>query len=84
MIAALYRKYTPGIRELTLFYILNPGAIDADRKVVFLLAGNRTCMASDAFAIVDDKSVIHIKEENRQDAKASGSKKKLLYLILLV
>jgi len=61
MIAALNRKYAASIRELAFFHVLNPRAIDADWQIVFLLARNGTCVASDAFAVVNDKSVIHMK-----------------------
>lgn len=59
MIAALHRKNTPRVGKLPLFDVLHPGSIDADRKVVLLLASDCARVASDAFPIVDDKTVIH-------------------------
>ena len=46
MIAAQHREVTPGVGITALFNIFDPGAIYAERNVVFFLAGHRARMAS--------------------------------------
>jgi hypothetical protein len=59
MIATLHRKNSAGAWKFTLFDVLNPRAIYADRQVMFLFTGNSTGMTSNALAIVDDEPVVH-------------------------
>ena len=58
MITAHDRKHPARIRELALFYILNPGPIDPDGDIMFCFTCNRAGVAADAVAIVDDESKI--------------------------
>ena len=51
-------KHSARIRELPLFYILDPGPIDPDGDIMLGFAGNRAGVAADAVAIVDDESKI--------------------------
>ena len=59
MIAAQHREMTPGVGIATLFNIFDPGAIHAERDVVFFLAGHRARMTADATVVVDDETVAH-------------------------
>ena len=58
MITAHDGKHPARIRELPLFYILDPGPIDPDRDIMLFFTGNRAGVAADAVAIVDDESKI--------------------------
>ena len=58
MITAHDGKHPARIRELSLFYILNPGPIDPDGDIMRGFAGNRAGVAADAVAIVDYESKI--------------------------
>ena len=58
MITAHDGKHPARIRELPLFYILDPGPIDPDGDIMLGFAGNRAGVAADAVAIVDDESKI--------------------------
>jgi hypothetical protein len=49
----------PGIGEHALFHILHPGAVHAERNMVFGFTGHGACMAADALSVVDDKAVSH-------------------------
>ena len=53
-------KHPSRIRELPLFYILNPGPIDPDRDIMLCFTSNRAGMAADAVAIVDYESKIQV------------------------
>ena len=59
MIAAQHREVTPRVGITALFNIFDPGAIYAERNVVFFLAGNRARMTADATVLVDDETVAH-------------------------
>jgi hypothetical protein len=59
MITAQHRKKAACLRVLTLFNVFNPGAISADWYFVFRFAGNRAGMATNTFAMVNQKSDFH-------------------------
>jgi hypothetical protein len=52
-------KDAAGVGEGSLLDVLDPGAIDGERDVVFSLARNGASVAADALAVIDDKSVSH-------------------------
>ena len=58
MITAHDGKHPARIRELPLFYILDPGPIDPDRDIMLCFTSNRAGVAANAVAIVDDESKI--------------------------
>ena len=60
MITAHDRKHPARIRELPLFYILDPGPINSNRDIMLCFAGNRAGVAADAVAIVDYESKIQV------------------------
>ena len=60
MITAHDWKHTARVRELPLFYILNPGPIDPNRNIMLCFTSNRAGVAADAVAIVDYESKIQI------------------------
>lgn len=53
-----------------LFHLLNPGAEDAHRHLVFLLARNGTGMAADAAVLIDDKAKILSTHSRLRDHRA--------------
>ena len=57
MIAAIDEKITARVGELAFFDVFHPGAIHADRDIVFGFARYGAGMAADALALVDDKGV---------------------------
>jgi hypothetical protein len=59
MVASLNGKYTLGVRKGSLFDVFYPCAIYTDWKFVFLLASHSAGMTADAFAVIDDETVIH-------------------------
>ena len=59
MVAARNLKDAPRIGKLALLHILDPGAIDGQRYVVFRLARYRASVATDALAVINDESVSH-------------------------
>jgi hypothetical protein len=61
VVAAHHRKKTARVGKSSLFDILDPGSIDADRNFVFRFTRHRAGMTTDTFAVIDDKTVIHIK-----------------------
>ena len=58
MITAHDGKHPTRIRELPLFYILDPGPIDPDRDIMFCFTSNRAGVAADTVAIVNYESKI--------------------------
>jgi hypothetical protein len=60
MITAHDGKHPARIRELALFYILNPGPIDPDGDIMLCFTSNRAGVAADAVAIVYYKSKIQV------------------------
>ena len=60
MIAAHDGKYPARIRELPLFYILDPGPIDPDGDIMLCFTSNRAGVAADAVAIVYYESKIQV------------------------
>ena len=60
MITAHDGKHPSRIRELPLFYILDPGPIDPDGDIMLGFAGNRAGVAADTVAIVNYESKIQV------------------------
>ena len=60
MITAHDGNHPARIRELALFYILNPGPIDPDGDIMLCFTGNRAGVAADAVAIVNYESKIQV------------------------
>ncbi len=60
MITAHDGKHPACIRELALFYILDPGPIDPDGDIMLCFTSNRAGVAADAVAIVDYESKIQV------------------------
>ena len=59
MIAACHLKYAARVGKDSFLDVLHPGPIDAHRNLVLGLAGNGAGVASDAFSVIDDKTVFH-------------------------
>ncbi len=81
MIATLHRKDPASARKFSLFDVLHPGAIHADRQIMFLLASNCTGVTADALTIIDDEAVVHgkfiitlILERGRLSKKSVGAR----------
>ena len=60
MITAHDGKHPARIRELPLFYILDPGPIDPDGDIMFCFTSNRAGVAADTVAIVYYESKIQV------------------------
>ncbi len=58
MITSLNRKDAASIWEMAFLDIFNPRPIYTNRKIMLLLAGHCTGMASDTFTVVDDEPII--------------------------
>lgn len=59
MIAACNLKHPARVRKRTFLHILDPGAVHAQRYMVFGLAGHGAGMATDALPVIDDEAVLH-------------------------
>ena len=59
MVASHHAEMAAGVGEGTLLDVLDPGAKDADRDLVLILAGNRAGVTSDASVLVDHEAVTH-------------------------
>ena len=59
VIAAHHREVAPRVREHALLDVLHPGAVDAQRDLVLLLAGHRAGVAADTLPLVDHEAVAH-------------------------
>lgn len=59
MIAARDLKNAARVGEDALFNVFDPGPVHAHRNLVLRLARHRTCVTSNAFAIIDYKAVFH-------------------------
>jgi hypothetical protein len=68
---------TARIRIAALFDILDPGAINTHRDVVFFFTGNRAGVTADAAILIDDKSVAHFRPS---ESKNSIKRNKNLHL----
>jgi hypothetical protein len=62
MIAAHYGEDSPCIGKLSLFNLFNIGSVDTDGNIVLTFTGRGACVTTDAFSIVNNKSVSHWKE----------------------
>ena len=58
MITAHDGKHPARIRELPLFYILDPGPIDPDGDIMLCFTSNRAGMAADTVTIINYESKI--------------------------
>ncbi|GAC1428658.1 MAG: hypothetical protein PVS3B3_29520 [Ktedonobacteraceae bacterium] len=58
MVATIDEEIAPRVGELSALYVFNPGAIDPDGDIMFGLARNRTGMATNTLALVDDKCIL--------------------------
>ena len=58
MITAHDGKYPARIRELSLFYILDPGPIDPDGDIMLCFTSTRAGMAADTVAIINYESKV--------------------------
>jgi hypothetical protein len=61
MIAAHHAEMAAGVGKGAFLDVLDPGAEDADRNFVLVLARNRARMASDASVLVDHEAVMHVR-----------------------
>src|SRR5712691_8076540 len=59
VVAAIDKEKAARVRELALFNIFDPGAVDADRDIVLGFASDSAGMAADAFPLVDDECIFH-------------------------
>ena len=59
MIAAHHAEMAAGVGKRAFLDVLDPGAEDAHRDLMLVLAGNRARMASDASVLVDHEAVTH-------------------------
>ena len=59
VIAAHHAKMTAGLGKFALLYVFDPGPKDPDRNVVFLFAGNRASVTTDAAVVINDETVAH-------------------------
>jgi len=59
MIAARDLEDSPGIGECSLFNILHPGTVHAERYMVFGFTSHGAGMAANTLSVVDDKAVSH-------------------------
>ena len=60
MVTAHHREQAARIGESPLFDLLDPGAVDANRHLMLGFTGRGTGVTTDAFSIVNDKSILHI------------------------
>ena len=60
MITAHDGKHPARIRELPLFYILDPGPIDPDGDIMLCFTSNRAGVAANTVAIVNYESKIQV------------------------
>lgn len=58
MVAAGYLKMPARIGIGACFYVLHPGAIDAQGNFILALAGGGTGVATNALAVINDEAVI--------------------------
>jgi hypothetical protein len=57
VVAAIDKEVTTGVGKLAFLDVFDPGAVDADRHVVFRLTRDGAGMATDTLALVDDKGI---------------------------
>jgi len=62
MIAAHHAEVPAGVRELTFFDVLYPGAKYPDRHLVLLFARHRAGMTANTSILVDYKAIAHVDE----------------------
>jgi len=60
MITSQDTKNSPRIRVFPFFCLFDPGAIHTYWYIVFTLASNGACMATNTLSVVDDKAVFHM------------------------
>src|ERR1700737_5224415 len=59
MIAAHHAEVAADVGKGAFLFVLDPGAEDADRDLMLILAGHRARMAADTPVLVDHKAVTH-------------------------
>ena len=59
MIAPHYRKQPPRVGKRPFLDIFDPGAIYANRDLVFSFTGNSAGVTTDTFSVVDYEAIIH-------------------------
>jgi hypothetical protein len=57
MVATHHAEMAAGVRKLTLFDVLDPGAEDAERNIVLFLAGDRARVTADTAIMIDYEAV---------------------------
>jgi hypothetical protein len=57
MVATHHAEMAAGVRKLTFFNVLDPGAEDPERDVMLFLAGDRARMTPDAAVVIDNEAV---------------------------
>ena len=60
MVAAHHAEMAAGVGKGAFLDVLDPGAEDANRDFMLILAGDRARMASDASVLVDHEAVTHL------------------------
>ena len=60
MITAHDGKHPARVRELPLFYILNPGPIDPNRDIMLCFTSTRAGVAANTVAVVNYESKIQV------------------------
>jgi hypothetical protein len=61
MVATIDEKMAARVRKFAFLYILDPGAIDADRNIMFCFARYGTGMTANTLALIDYESVFRHK-----------------------
>jgi hypothetical protein len=59
MVTAGDLEMAAAIGENARLHVLNPGAINAQRHLIFALTGSGASVATNTLAIIDDKTVVH-------------------------
>ncbi len=62
MVASPLGENPPGIWKFSFFNLFDIGSVNANRNVVFTFTSGGAGMTTDAFSVVNDKSVSHGKE----------------------
>lgn len=79
MVATGNLEMSGDVRVFASFDALNPGSVDAKRYLVLTFTRSRTGMAADASIISDEKSVVHVVSDERNE---EGYKRQLKILVI--
>jgi len=60
VVTSHHAKVAAGMRKFTLLDVLDPGAKDPDRNLVFLFARHGTGVTANTSVLVNDKAVAHL------------------------